>query len=179
MRRRDLAAGLFTAGLVLAASGQGADSLSLSSLTPPSGAIQGVDPGLGAAGLTAGHAVLATFQYVLESAKKAKIDVITQGVGGNDPHNGVSFPNTAEAGKGLRAVRWGVQCKAGPPASYSINFIRTVMTASATNKVLFDKAYPVKFRFVCEGAKARGGRVTPPTRSVPSGGASRGRRKAS
>jgi hypothetical protein len=179
MRRRDLVAGLFTTGLVLAASGQGADSLSLSSLNPPSGTVQGVDPGLGAAGLTAGHAVLATFQYVLESAKKAKIDVITQGVGGNDPHNGVSFPNTAEAGKGLRAVRWGVQCKAGPSASYSIKFIRTMMTDSATNKVLFDKAYPVKFRFVCEGAKGPGGRVTPPTRSVPSGGASRGRRKAS
>jgi hypothetical protein len=151
MRRIALVCGFLACGLASAATARAADTLTLSSLNPKSGMVLGVAPGLGAAGLTAGHAVLATFQYTLDSAKKAKIDVITQGVGGNTPHVGLSFPNTADAGKGTKAVRFGVQCKIGPPASTTITYIRAVMTDAMTNKVLFDKAYPVKFVFRCGG----------------------------
>jgi hypothetical protein len=152
--RRNATLSMLLAGLALAASAAlQADSLKFVSVTPPNGSpVNGVAPGLGPAGLSAGSTVLATFEYELSSVPQAKIDVFTSGVGGNPPHTGLSYPNTATQGTGQKAVRFGVQCMKGGPAAYDISIIRYQMTDAATNNVLAENIQAVKFHFSC-GAK--------------------------
>lgn len=154
--RRNATLSMLLAGLGLAASAAlQADSLKFVSVNPPDGSpVKGVAPGLGPAGLSAGSAVLATFNYELTSVPQAKIDVITSGVGGNPPHTGVSYQNTATPGTGQKAVRFGVQCMKGGPAAYDIAIIRYRMTDAATNNVLAENIQAVKYRFSCAAKKS-------------------------
>jgi len=152
--RRNATLSVLLAGLALAASAAlQADSLKFVSVNPPDlSPVNGVAPGLGPPGLSAGSTVLATFEYELTSVPQAKIDVITSGVGGNPPHTGLSYPNTATQGTGKKAVRFGVQCMKGGSAAYDISIIRYRMTDAATNIVLAENIQAVKFHFSC-GAK--------------------------
>lgn len=154
--RRNGTLSMFLAGFALVASAAlQADSLKLVSVTPPDGSpVNGVAPGLGPAGLSAGSTVLATFDYELASVPQAKIDVFTSGVGGNPPHTGLSYPNTATPGTGQKAVRFGVQCMKGGPAAYDISIIRYRMTDAATNAVLAENIQAVKYRFSCAAKKS-------------------------
>lgn len=144
----------FSVAMLLAAAGrvQAADSLTLKSLNPPSGVVPGVVPGLGVNGLTPPSVVAANFDYVLESASQAKLEVITQ-VPGNSPHTPLSYPNSANKGKGSRLVRFGVQCVAGPAATYDIKWIRFRMIDAATNATLAPGAQQVKFQFSCPASR--------------------------